>query len=330
MTQTAEFNAAQTALADPIRIGLAELIAQRGLLVQQRRHQRQQALSRAAAEGGYRARARGRGMTFAEVRAYQPGDDVRLIDWRVTARTGKTHTKVFDEERERPVLVALDYRRPMFFATRGSFKVVQGARLAALLGWQALQQNDRFGAFLFSEEHTLGLRPQLGKDAVLRVLREMVASPVWERERHLPFAPRQRLEETLGQMHRVVRPGSFVVLISDCSHWNGGVEKQITLLTRHSELCLVHCYDPFEAALPALPAGGEDGLALSDGSGRVRLHVGRREQHAYQQHFATQQQRLESFCLTHGADYVPYTTTAAAVDCVERVRPSRGFLGGRR
>lgn len=319
MAQTGEVSAVQIGQADPTRIELAELIALRGLLVQNRRHQSHRGISRAAAEGGYRARARGRGMTFAEVRAYQPGDDVRLIDWRVTARTGKTHTKVFDEERERPVLVALDYRRPMFFATRGCFKVVQASRLAALLGWQALQHNDRFGAFLFSEAHTLGLRPQLGKEAVLRVLREMVASPVWERERHLPFEPRQRLEETLGQMHRVVRPGSFVVLISDCSQWNAKVEKQIALLTRHSELCLVHCYDPFEVGLP--PSGA---LALSDGRVRFRLNVGEREQHAYQHHFATGQQRLKDFCLTHGADYVPCVTSDSAdsiVACVERIRP---------
>ncbi len=316
MAHTGETSAVQVDPADPTRIGLPELIAQRELLVQNRRHQSRQRLSRAAAEGGYRARARGRGMTFAEVRAYQPGDDVRLIDWRVTARTGKTHTKVFDEERERPVLVALDYRRPMFFATRGCFKVVQASRLAALLGWQALQHHDRFGAFLFSEEYTLGLRPQLGKEAVLRVLREMVANPAWERERHLPFEPRQRLEETLGQMHRVVRPGSFVVLISDCNQWDARVEKQIALLTRHTELCLVHCYDPFEAALP--PA---DGLALSDGRGRLGLTVGNHGQHAYQHHFATKRQRLEDFCLMHGADYVPCITTDSAVACVERVRP---------
>ncbi len=315
MAQFGGISAVQVDQADPTQIGLDELIAQRVFLVQNRRHQ---GLNRAATEGGYMARAKGRGMTFAEVRAYQPGDDVRLIDWRVTARTGKTHTKMFDEERERPVVVALDYRRPMFFATRGCFKVVQASRLAALLGWQALQHNDRFGAFLFSEEHTLGLRPQLGKEAVLRVLREMVASPAWERERHLPFEPRQRLEETLGQMHRVVRPGSFVVLISDCSQWNGGVEKQITLLTRHSELCLVHCYDPFETALP--PAGN---LVLSNGRGRLCLSAGPREQHAYQEYFSKQQQRLKKFCLEHRADYVAYATTASAVDCVERVRPLR-------
>ncbi|MFO7830345.1 MAG: DUF58 domain-containing protein [Desulfuromonadaceae bacterium] len=296
-----------------VRIDLPDLIARRQELVQLKRHRN---LSRAAAEGGYRSRAKGRGITFAEVRGYQPGDDVRLIDWRVTARTGRAHTKVFDEERERPVLVALDYRRPMFFATRGCFKAVQASRLAALLGWQALQHNDRFGTFLFSEERTLGLRPQLGKNAVLRVLREMVTDPVWERDLHQPFEPYQRLEHTLDQMQRVVRPGSFIVIISDFSQWNAGVEKQIALLTRHCDLCLVHCYDPFEADLP--PGGV---YPLTDGRKHMQLHLDARVRTTYAQGFAAHCERLKQFCRTRGAAYIPCSTTDSLAVCVDQIRP---------
>lgn len=299
--------------ANPIRIDLPDLIALRQHLVQCERHR---SVSRASGEGAYRSRALGRGITFAEVRGYQPGDDVRLIDWRVTARTGRAHTKVFDEERERPVLVALDYRRPMFFATRGCFKAVQASRLAALLGWQALKRHDRFGAFVFSEERTLGLRPQLGKNAVLRVLREMVSDPVWGRDLHHPFEPHQRLEQTLEQMQRVVRPGSFIVILSDFRQWDAQVEKQITLLTRHCELCLVHCYDPIESSLPS-----PGRYPLSDGRTRVALDLDAPALKRYQENFARHLERLQQFCRTRGARLISCSTTDDPGTCVEHIRP---------
>ena len=101
-------------------------------------------------QGAYLSALRGRGMEYDESRPYQAGDDIRTLDWLVTARTGKPHTKLFREERERPVIVAVDYRPAMFFATQGSFKSVQAARCAALLAWRAAQQGDRLGGFIFS------------------------------------------------------------------------------------------------------------------------------------------------------------------------------------
>ena len=93
--------------------------------------------------GAYLSPFKGRGMDFEESRMYQPGDDIRNMDWRVTARTGAPHTKVFRDERERSVLMWVDYRRPMFFATQGAFKSVLAARAAALLSWSAIQHGDR-------------------------------------------------------------------------------------------------------------------------------------------------------------------------------------------
>lgn len=306
-----------------IRLRLDELIALRQQLQQRQRHQAQ---SRAAGFGSHRSHHRGRGMAFAEVRAYQPGDDIRTLDWRVTARTGKPHTKLFDEERERPVLVALDYRRPMFFATRGRFKAVQASQLAALIGWQALLQGDRFGAFFFSEQRTLELRPQLGKHAVLEVLRQMVEDPVWQRQRHQlhqPFAPQQRLEQTLLKLHRVARPGSLIILISDFAQWDSGVEKQLSLLARHSELHLVFCSDPFEAGRIETAVGSP--LYLSDGATRQTLTLAAIQ--AQRQGFAVHQHRLEQFCQQRHCQLLPFATTDAAQDLLPRLF---GTQGGRR
>jgi len=137
----------------PVKIDLTELIALGDWLLPGSWQPNRQL---AAQSGSYRSRFRGRGMEFAEVRAYLPGDDVRSIDWRVTARRGKVHTKMFHEERERPVIVALDYRRPMFFATRGRFKAVQASQLAALLAWQALSRGALGEPFGFAPSIALG------------------------------------------------------------------------------------------------------------------------------------------------------------------------------
>ena len=134
----------------------------------------QHSKNRAQQSGAYMSRFKGRGMEFDEARLYQPGDDIRSIDWRVTARTGKTYTKVFREERERPVFISVDDRLTMHFATRGVFKSVLAAKLAGLLAWAAEHHGDRIGGQLFSEHDCYELKPQNGRHAVLRFLNTLV------------------------------------------------------------------------------------------------------------------------------------------------------------
>ena len=120
---------------------------------------------RALGEGGHLSPFKGRGVEYDESRLYQPGDDLRTMDWRVTARTGKPHTKIFRDERDRPVLVWLDLRRPMHFATRGAFKAVRAAQTAALISWSAVANGDRLGGLVFSEREHVEIRPGLGRRA---------------------------------------------------------------------------------------------------------------------------------------------------------------------
>jgi uncharacterized protein (DUF58 family) len=303
------------ASTSPVRIALPELIAMRHRLVGVVPPPAQ------IADGGgnYRTRFRGRGMEFAEVRAYQNGDDVRCIDWRVTARRGQTHTKLFHEERERPVLLAIDYRRPMFFATRGCFKSVQVSRLAALLAWQALEREDRVGAFLFSEERNLELRPKRGRGAVLRLLQQMVNDPAWQRPAHRPFEPQQRLAATMQRLARVVRPGSLVLVLSDFAQWDRAVEQQLAQIGRHSELCLMHCYDPLEKELPA--AGT---YRVSDGLSDLTIATDREEICAgYRQRFAEHSQQLLSFSHNHRCRYVSLQTCEDPLACLPTVTRKR-------
>lgn len=297
-----------------VSINLADLIA---LRCESRGFSLRPGQIRAAQNGAYLSRVRGRGMEFAEVRGYQQGDDVRSIDWRVTARQGKPHTKLFQEERERLVLLAVDYRRPMFFATRGSFKAVQASKLAALLAWRSLQQSDRVGAFLFSEERQCELRPQLGKAGVLNLLRQMVADPAWQRPLHHPFEPEQRLAQTLMRLRRVARPGSLILLLSDFSQWDDQVEKQLSLLSRHNDLGLIFCYDPLEAELP--PAGS---YRVSDGRNDLTMNtLDRSGRDHYRDKFSKHLKTIEDFCRQRRSLFLTCATNQAPLDCLQQVLP---------
>jgi uncharacterized protein (DUF58 family) len=134
--------------------------------------------ARSALAGAHRSRFHGRGMDYRESRHYQPGDDIRNMDWRITARSGHAHVKVFDEERERPVVVLVDCGKTMFFATQGVFKSVQAARLAALIGWSAIGHGDRIGALLFTDAAEAGqheeLSPAGGRRGQMRLIRALV------------------------------------------------------------------------------------------------------------------------------------------------------------
>jgi uncharacterized protein (DUF58 family) len=164
--------------------------------------------------GAYVSRFRGRGMEFDESRPYQPGDDPRSIDWRVTARSTTAYTKLFREERERPVLVAVDLRSNMHFATRGCFKSVNASRAAALLAWSAHHRGDRLGGLIFGDATHRELKPRLGRRAALRFVHELAEHPDWQK-RDVDENAIDPLTQAMSQLRRVARPGSLVVVISD-------------------------------------------------------------------------------------------------------------------
>ncbi|SEA23199.1 Protein of unknown function DUF58 [Desulfuromusa kysingii] len=301
----------------PVQINLQRLVALRAAPGQGLPSQRQVL---AVQSGGHLSRFHGRGMEFAEVRAYQPGDDVRSIDWRVTARRGKVHTKLFHEERERPVLLALDYRRPMFFATRGRFKSVLASELTALLAWRAQAQGDRVGGFIFSDEGQIESRPAGGRRGVLRLLQQMVTNPAWQRPPHLPFEPQQRLAKTIQGLRRVTRPGSLVLLLSDFNQWDDEVEKQLAQLARQAQLALYFVYDSLEAELPR--AGS---YRLSDGDTDLAIATDQESlRNNYRAHFAAHQERIESFCKRYRCQFYAISTVQDPQQMLQAAMTTRG------
>lgn len=206
--------------------------------------------SRRASSGGpYLSAFKGRGMEFDEVRPYEPGDDIRTLDWKVTARTGSPHTKLFREERERPVVLCLDLRRPMFFATRGAFKAVVAAYLATLIGWNANRGGDRVGGLLFDDVAHREMQPQRGRAAVLHFIETLTSHPSWRNWQDQDFRP-EALTESLRRVRNVCRPGSMVFILSDFRGLNAAASKQLIGIARHTSAMLIHIHDPLEAALP--------------------------------------------------------------------------------
>jgi uncharacterized protein (DUF58 family) len=198
-------------------------------------------------------------MEFDESRLYQPGDDIRNIDWRVTARTGKTYTKLFREERERPVFLWVDLRAPMFFATRGRFKSVMASYLASLLAWSANHHGDRIGGVIFSEVTHHELKPHRGKIGVLRFINKLVEHPAWE-DPYTGQGDKYAFGRELIRLRRVSRPGSLIFLISDFRYMTESDENQIIRLSKHNDMILIYVCDPLEIDLPG---GGQ--YRISDG-----------------------------------------------------------------
>ncbi|WP_255875556.1 DUF58 domain-containing protein [Microbulbifer elongatus] len=239
-------------------------------------------VNRSDQAGNLLTRYRGRGMNFEEVRYYQPGDDVRSIDWRVTARTGKTHTKLFQEERERPVVILLDLRSPMFFGSQNAFKSVAACSIASALSWAGLQHGDRIGALIFDDNDVNTVRPRRSHHAVLAAIHGMVES-AGALDSPIPSNGSQSLSTLLEEARRVARPGSAVFLISDCHDLDQSCEQALYSLTRHADLQVLRVTDPLEQQLP------DQAVTISDG--RQRTFLGKGNQ-GMRQVFARHQQQV--------------------------------------
>lgn len=263
------------AQGDGVHLSLAELLGLRAdaarLLAAPTR------LSAGHLHGQQSSRFRGRGMDFDEVRPYQEGDDVRAIDWRVTARTGRAHTKLYREERERPVHLVLDQSDSLYFGSRNALKAVTAARAAALLTWAALAADQRIGALLFGSHDHVELKPSSSRRAIMSLLRTVS-------ERHnagLPFvqAARSLRRESvalaaLRRLRHVMRPGSLVFVLSDFHAFDEAARLELAEIARHADVHAFIIDDPLERELP--PDGvygfcdGEAVIQLDTGDTRLR------------------------------------------------------------
>jgi len=213
--------------------------------------------SRASQRSGAREiRLRGRGMEYEESRAYVHGDDVRTMDWRVMARTGEAHSKVFVEEKERRFLIAVDLSASMYFGTRFSFKSWAAAQVAAHVGWLASFAGDRIGGLIVSPESHHEVRPCKTRSGLLGVFHHLAqASSI----KPPADASRSRLNFLLREINRVLKPGSIIALISDFI----GIDEQsleiLSAIVRHNDISAYWIHDDTE--INAWPGGHYQVLA---------------------------------------------------------------------
>jgi len=222
--------------------------------------------------GRFLSKIKGRGMEFDESRPYQPGDEVRHIDWRVTAKSGKTHTKLFRQERERPVMLVLDQSRSMFFGSRKRLKSVQAARTASLLGWKAIYSGDRVGAIIFSEKNHHEFRPKSNKNGFLRLLSYVTKEHNYIVDKmnqgEWSYSNEFLLSHSLRRLRYLIQPGSLIYVLSDFTGYNEECKKHFFQISKHSQVKAIFVTDPLEKGLTF-----NDRYAMTDGENITWLNA---------------------------------------------------------
>ena len=256
------------------------------------------ARSIAGISGLHLSKIRGRCIDFEEFRPYQAGDDIRLIDWRATARTGRAVTKVFREERERPVIIAVDQCSSMFFGSQVAFKSVIAAQAAALFCWLAIDNGDRVGGLVFSDTDASLVRPKRSRRSALHLLNQIFTfnQKLNAKKEHTPDSEPQAadfkpgLAHALGQIRRITKPGSTLYVISDFATLDETALQYLNQLSRHNNVVCCMVYDALEESLPTPGV-----YSITDGSskGSINTHSSKARSR-YKQQFEERVATIES------------------------------------
>ncbi|WP_121061622.1 DUF58 domain-containing protein [Chachezhania antarctica] len=199
--------------------------------------------------GRHASRLRGRGLNFEELRTYLPGDDIRAIDWKVTARTGEPHIRVMTEERDRPALLVVDQRMSMFFGTVRNMKSVTAAEAAAIAAYRILDQGDRVGGIVFGDTLLAEIRPQRSRRALNRFLTALAdANGLLNAE--APTVAPIGLSHVLRSVARIAKRNHLIVVLSDFDGVDDETARIVSGLSQHNDLILVSVTDPSAGSLP--------------------------------------------------------------------------------
>ena len=220
--------------------------------------------------GRFASRMRGRGLNFEEIRDYRSGDDVRSIDWKVTARLQKPHVRVFNEERDRQAMLVVDQRLSMFFGSRLAMKSVTAAEAAAIGAWRVLGVGDRVGAIVFNDRDLVEIKARRSRATVLQILNAVVArNRALGVGRGLASAP-SMLNTALEHATRRALHDAAVIVISDFDGADDATRKMIGAMTRHNNVVALLVHDPLQSDLPASAS-----MTVTDGELQIELEVGR-------------------------------------------------------
>ncbi|MDA9565701.1 DUF58 domain-containing protein [Porticoccaceae bacterium] len=265
--------------------------------------------------GGNKSKFRGRGMDFDSVRIYQPGDDVRSIDWRVTARTQTPHTKIFTEERERPILVISDLRSSMFFGSQ-RLKSVVACEISAALAWAGLAANDRAGGLVFGAQQQTDIKARRSHHAVLQYIYSLQE---FSGKLLNPEPDRFSLAQLLEESRRFILPGSTVFIVSDFHDLDNSCERHLFELARHANLNFCHVFDSIETELPPPSV-----YAVTDGQQQTLLDTGSQKlRQRYADAFMQRGQTLRKLSEQLSAGLLPFDTADNIMSVLARAYGKR-------
>lgn len=217
--------------------------------------------------GKHVSKLRGRGLNFEELRHYRPGDDIRSMDWKVTQRTGKPHVKVYSEEKERNVYLAIDQRMTMFFGSQHKMKSVIAAELAALIAFRVVETGDKIGAIIYNDTESKVLPAKRGRAHVVNILAETI-----KKNHQLnissvsPDNNSNSFNNMLGKLRMISGHNALIILVSDGHGWDAKSTDHIKQIRQHSEVIACHIFDPLELDLPRMAQ-----MVVSDGSKQIQF-----------------------------------------------------------
>ena len=274
----------------------------------------------AGISGLHTSKMRGRGIDFEEFRPYQQGDDIRTIDWRVTARTGKPFTKVFREERERPVIIALDQSSSMFFGSQVAFKSVIAAQAAAIFCWMAIDNGDRVGGLVYAESGHSLVRPKRSRRSALHLLNQIHIynnrlKDLANRQAAPTLPANQRgLSGALGQIRRITKPGSTLYILSDFTTLDDTAMQYLYQLSRHNNVVCCFIYDALEENLP-VPGF----YSITDGQRKGTLNsYSQTARRAYQQNFQERMSALQAELIKLQIPFLKLRTNQSVVEQIRQ------------
>jgi len=260
--------------------------------------------------GAHASKLRGRGLNFEELRRYLPGDDIRQIDWKVTARTRKPHVRVYTEERERPVFLVVDQRLSMFFGSQRNLKSVTAAEAAALAAWRTIAVKDRVGAVAFNDSQTYEIRPHRSRATVMSILQRVVELNHRLRVDSTDRPNPQMLNNALRRAARLAPHDCLIVIITDGDGGDAETQQIATQTAQHNDVLVVFVFDPLEAELPSVGR-----MVVSDGQRELDFdsHSAslRRD---YQSDFVAIRQKAHHFLMTRDVPVLPLSTAEPTID----------------
>lgn len=259
--------------------------------------------------GSHSSRALSRGMEFEEVRIYQPGDDVRNIDWRVTARTQITHTKRYRDEKEKPVITLVDQRKTLFFGSQQCFKSVYACCLCALINWATLKRGDRAGGLVIGTQKIHETRPSVSHQATNRWL-QILAEHNQQLSTEIQHSEPEFLT-VLEQLRLTARKGSDIVIITDCYDLDARVEEHLFHLRQHNQVSLYWLFDPLEKTFPNL---GQ--IAISNGKDKMSLNIDKFTSKTYRELFIQKRQFLIDLSQRLGIRFMEVDISQSLTDLI--------------